>query len=237
MRTAGILAPLCALACAAWSAGAAAAPPAELPGGNSMEFREAMMDWAADGPDAAPVLPAARFSAIARTRGSGAATLPLLSSRFGYRGDPLGKGRRMHAGIDIPGPLGTPIHAAGAGVVRFAGGAGGYGQMVEIDHGNGLSTRYGHLSRFLVRPGEAVGTGQEIALMGSTGRSTGSHLHFEVREGGRATDPIPLLSAAPPSTRAGPEIGAGQWPKAAAPHISGFARRRDAAVQPTILAK
>src|SRR3546814_15282763 len=104
----------------------------------------------------------------------------------------------MHYGLDIPGPVGTPVLASSGGFVAFAGAAGSYGQMVEIDHGEGLRTRYAHLSRLLVRAGETVGQHQAIALMGSTGRSTGSHLHFEVRVNGRPIDPTPLIGRPSP---------------------------------------
>ncbi len=106
------------------------------------------------------------------------------------RSDPLGAGWRMHSGVDLPGTLGASVIATGPGVVRFAGWAGGYGNMVEIDHGNGVHTRYGHLLRPTVVPGEPVYAGTEIGLMGSTGRSTGSHLHYEMRLGGRAINPL-----------------------------------------------
>src|SRR3546814_16364619 len=87
----------------------------------------------------------------------------------------------MHAGVDIPGPIGTPIYATADGIVERAGRAGGYGNLVEIDHGKGIETRYGHLSKILVKPNQRVKRGQGVALMGSTGRSTGRHLHYEVR--------------------------------------------------------
>ncbi len=150
--------------------------------------------------------------------------LPRLSSRFGLRRDPLGGRTRLHAGIDIPGPLGTPVRAAQAGEVRRAGNAGDYGRMIEIDHGNGFRTRYAHLSRIGVRPGERVAEGQTIGLMGSTGRSTGSHLHFEVRRGGTILDPLDYLG--PSRARFHGEtapLDAGR------PHISAFARGRGAA--------
>jgi murein DD-endopeptidase MepM/ murein hydrolase activator NlpD len=103
-------------------------------------------------------------------------------------------------------------------VVHFAGNAGGYGNMIEVDHGGGLVTRYAHLSRFLVRSGARVERGEEIAMMGSTGRSTGSHLHFEVRLNGRATGPLAWLTGEPVTPRVSPQP--------VEPHISAFARAR-----------
>jgi murein DD-endopeptidase MepM/ murein hydrolase activator NlpD len=154
--------------------------------------------------------------------------MPRLSSGYGYRTDPLRGTGRMHYGLDIPGPLGTPVLASSDGFIAFAGSAGSYGQMIEIDHGNGLRTRYAHLSRLLVRAGEAVGQHQTIALMGSTGRSTGSHLHFEVRVNGRATDPFPLLGQPVSSVPDRPMI------LDTAPYVSDFARRRALASGDTV---
>lgn len=119
-----------------------------------------------------------------------------FSSYFGVRSDPFNGSAAMHAGVDLPGPIGTPVYATADGIVDRAGRAGGYGNLVEIDHGKGIQTRYGHLSKILVQPNERVKRGQEIALMGSTGRSTGSHLHYEVRIDGRAVNPIPFLQTA-----------------------------------------
>jgi len=116
-----------------------------------------------------------------------------LTSHFGVRSDPFRGTAAMHAGIDIPGPVGTPIYATADGIVGRAGWVGGYGNLVELEHGKGLQTRYGHLSKVLVAPGARVKRGDVIALMGSTGRSTGSHLHYEVRMDGRAVDPTPYL--------------------------------------------
>ncbi|MCJ2183621.1 M23 family metallopeptidase [Novosphingobium sp. 1949] len=118
-----------------------------------------------------------------------------ISSTFGFRRDPFTGGGAFHAGIDFPAPIGTPIFAAAQGRVTYAGPRSGYGNCVEIDHGNGLVTRYGHLSKWSVRVGEKVTTGERIAAMGSTGRSTGSHLHFEVRVNGQAVNPRPFLEA------------------------------------------
>ncbi|MCM8730684.1 M23 family metallopeptidase [Hephaestia sp. GCM10023244] len=119
-----------------------------------------------------------------------------FSSYYGVRSDPFRGSAAMHAGVDIPGPTGTPIYATADGIVERAGRAGGYGNLVEIDHGKGIETRYGHLSKILVKPNQRVKRGQVVALMGSTGRSTGSHLHYEVRIDGRAVNPMPFLQTA-----------------------------------------
>lgn len=116
-----------------------------------------------------------------------------LTSDFGSRSDPFTGRRRMHQGIDIPGPIGTPIYATADGIVSRAEWANGYGNLVEINHGNGLQTRYGHMSKLIAQPNQRVVRGQLIGLMGSTGRSTGSHLHYEVRIAGAAVNPVPYL--------------------------------------------
>jgi murein DD-endopeptidase MepM/ murein hydrolase activator NlpD len=117
------------------------------------------------------------------------------SSGFGVRFDPFTGVSAMHAGVDMIGHQGDPIYAAAAGTVSVAGWSGAYGNCVEVAHGKGLSTRYGHLSAILVHPGETVKQGDVIARMGSTGRSTGTHLHYEVRIDGRAVNPRPYLDA------------------------------------------
>jgi murein DD-endopeptidase MepM/ murein hydrolase activator NlpD len=112
-------------------------------------------------------------------------TAGVLTSRFGRR---WGK---MHKGIDIAGPVGTPINSAAQGVVVYAGWSGGYGQLVEIKHNDGTTTRYGHNSRLIVSVGQPVAKGQQVSEMGSTGHSTGPHLHFEIRpNGGDPVNPI-----------------------------------------------
>jgi len=118
-------------------------------------------------------------------------------SSFGWRVDPFTGTRSLHEGIDFSAPSGTPIVAAAGGVVLAAEFHTGYGYMVDIDHGNDLVTRYAHSSRLLVKPGDLVKRGQRIALVGSTGRSTGSHLHFEVRLGGVAVNPNNFLNHGP----------------------------------------
>ncbi len=117
------------------------------------------------------------------------------TSGFGVRYDPFNGGAAMHAGLDMAGAMGEPIYAAASGTVVTAGHSNGYGNLVELDHGRGLATRYGHLSKILVHNGEQVKQGEMIARMGSTGRSTGTHLHFEVRVDGRAVNPRPYLDA------------------------------------------
>lgn len=118
------------------------------------------------------------------------------TSNYGIRSDPFRGVAAMHAGVDIPGPVGTPVYATADGIVDRAERAGGYGNLVELDHGKGIQTRYGHLSKLLVEAGTRVHRGQLIALMGSTGRSTGPHLHYEVRIDGHAVNPVPFLQTA-----------------------------------------
>ncbi len=119
-----------------------------------------------------------------------------FTSGYGTRSDPFRGSRAMHAGIDLAGPLGTPIYATADGIVGRSEYAGAYGNLVEINHGQGIQTRYGHMSRLIARPGQRVRRGELIGLMGSTGRSTGSHLHYEVRIDGRAVNPIPFIQSA-----------------------------------------
>ncbi|MEZ5811399.1 MAG: M23 family metallopeptidase [Rhizobiaceae bacterium] len=112
-----------------------------------------------------------------------------VTSKFGMRRDPLLGRRAMHSGMDIRAPLGFPVKATGAGTVVSAGWNGGYGRMVEIDHGNGISTRYAHMSRIRVKEGQKVVAGDIVGNVGSSGRSTGPHLHYEVRRGDRPINP------------------------------------------------
>lgn len=126
---------------------------------------------------------------------SNPASVMMMSSGFGYRSDPFTGSGAMHAGLDFRGPIGTPILASARGVVSFVGVKSGYGNVVEIDHGQGIMTRYAHLSGFDTQVGTKVDAGQKIARMGSTGRSTGSHLHFEVRLNGQALNPRKFLEA------------------------------------------
>lgn len=116
-----------------------------------------------------------------------------VSSGFGTRWHPLLGGYRFHAGIDLVAPAGTQILATSPGVVTEAGWCGGYGLCVTVDHGDGYHTLYGHLSQLEVAAGQHVASGQRLGLVGSTGQSTGPHLHYEVRINGRPVDPRPYL--------------------------------------------
>jgi murein DD-endopeptidase MepM/ murein hydrolase activator NlpD len=120
---------------------------------------------------------------------------PIITSRFGIRKDPLRHRRAMHNGIDFAVPLGEATYATASGDVTSAGYSRGYGNMVEIDHGDGLSTRFAHLSRIFVKEGQRVGGGDVIGQTGNTGRSTGPHLHYEIRLDDRPVDPMIFLSA------------------------------------------
>jgi murein DD-endopeptidase MepM/ murein hydrolase activator NlpD len=119
-----------------------------------------------------------------------------ISSQFGMRNDPFSGQRAHHGGIDIAGRDGSPIVAVAAGVVTWSGDRFGYGRMVEINHGNGYTTRYAHNRENLVQVGEAVRKGQHIAVMGMTGRATAPHVHFEVLQNGRVVNPLQYIHAA-----------------------------------------
>ncbi len=120
-------------------------------------------------------------------------TTARITSPFGRRRDPVSGMQRFHGGIDLDGETGDPIYAAGEGEVVFSGTRSGYGLLLIIDHGKGLNTYYGHCSKLLRSRGERVDRGSVIALIGSTGRSTGSHLHFETRKHGQPFDPALIL--------------------------------------------
>lgn len=112
-----------------------------------------------------------------------------LSSPYGIRKDPFNGNPRMHRGVDFASPEGSSVVATGAGIVTFAGRRAGYGNLIEVDHGGGLRTRYAHMSRIDVEVGDVVTRGQSIARVGTTGRSTGPHVHYEVIENGRHVNP------------------------------------------------
>ena len=124
-----------------------------------------------------------------------------IMSGLGVRRDPFTRGMAMHSGIDLREEPGAPARATAAGRVVEADWSGGYGRMVEIDHGGGLITRYAHLSRIAVKPGEWVARGQIIGRVGSTGRSTGPHLHYETHVDGQAVNPLRFMRAAAPVNR------------------------------------
>ncbi|MCY1670768.1 M23 family metallopeptidase [Novosphingobium sp. SL115] len=137
-----------------------------------------------------------------------------LSSSYGMRTHPVLGGRRAHKGIDLSAPTGTPIRASADGVVEKADWFGGYGLYVQLDHGGAMETRYGHMSRVAVAEGQQVRKGDVIGYVGSTGRSTGPHLHYEVRVAGEAVNPLPYMqgssdkiyaSNSPAEGRGGPE--------------------------------
>jgi murein DD-endopeptidase MepM/ murein hydrolase activator NlpD len=117
-----------------------------------------------------------------------------ITSRFGWRNSPWGAGSDFHPGIDIANNAGTPIFATADGVVVQAGPSGGYGNLVQIDHGNGIATLYGHNSLIAVSVGQTVKKGQIISYMGSTGNSTGPHVHYEIRVNGTAVNPESFLT-------------------------------------------
>jgi murein DD-endopeptidase MepM/ murein hydrolase activator NlpD len=119
-----------------------------------------------------------------------------FTSGFGYRRDPKGRGSRMHAGVDLAAPRGTAIFAAADGVVTSAEYERGYGNVVRMQHEFGFETVYAHQSKLRVRPGQLVSRGDQIGDMGSTGRSTGSHLHYEVHVNGKPVNPMTYLEAA-----------------------------------------
>ncbi len=116
-----------------------------------------------------------------------------LSSYYGVRKDPFNGMPAMHKGVDFAGEEGASVVATGSGVVTWADSRFGYGNLVEIDHGDGVVTRYGHNKELLVKVGEIVSKGQQISLMGSTGRSTGPHVHYEVMKNGKQIDPLPYI--------------------------------------------
>jgi murein DD-endopeptidase MepM/ murein hydrolase activator NlpD len=186
------------------SADALVAPPAK--GGVGGPFIPVVVDADAPAFDKA-LAPAERDVALADRLRRLMPILPVrapligeaaVSSPFGYRPDPFLGRPALHPGVDLVQDYGAEIHATAAGRVVHAGPMGGYGDMVEIDHGNGLATRYGHMSEILVEEGQEVKAGAVLGRLGSTGRSTGPHLHYEVRVDGEPVDPERFLQAGAP---------------------------------------
>lgn len=131
--------------------------------------------------------------ALVAFAGSVGANAQTLTSGYGSRSDPFNGKRAKHSGVDIAAKTGTPVYATGDGYIGRSRWAGGYGNLVEINHGGGYQTRFGHLSQRLVTEGQYVRRGTLIGRIGSTGRSTGPHLHYEVRVNGLAVDPTPYI--------------------------------------------
>jgi murein DD-endopeptidase MepM/ murein hydrolase activator NlpD len=158
--------------------------------GGDEQFKQLFASWESldNGGPATPA-PALKVSVPSRMPLQGAA----LTSDFGMRTHPVLGGRRAHSGIDLAAPTGTPIYATADGVVGRADRFSSYGLYVQIQHGGQLETRYAHMSRIAVAAGEAVRKGDIIGYVGSTGRSTGPHLHYEVRVAGDAVNPIPYM--------------------------------------------
>ncbi len=188
---------------------AEASAPAEL---SSLELRDARVLAArldVDAPLARQVQRTARDLMAVHALDAAAAALPLAtpvddpvrSSPFGTRTDPFTHVSAFHPGQDFSGHYGQAIHVTAPGVVSFVGQRTGYGNCVEVDHGFGFKTRYGHLEAFTLGVGQVVKTGDVIGRMGSTGRSTGVHLHYEVWASGRLLDPAPFLRAGAPALR------------------------------------
>jgi murein DD-endopeptidase MepM/ murein hydrolase activator NlpD len=118
-----------------------------------------------------------------------------ITSTFGHRENPFdGSGVETHKGLDISGPIGSPVKAMAKGQVEFAGEKGGFGNCIILKHGNGFETLYGHLSKILVKVGQSVSIGEEIGRIGSTGRSTGPHLHYEIHKNGKKINPQSFLT-------------------------------------------
>lgn len=137
----------------------------------------------------AQVVAGAMLALVMISTGVEAVAQTRVTSNFGYRKDPFHGGQKFHAGMDFGAKAGTPVYATGDGYIKRARWAGGYGNLIEIEHGFGYQTRFGHLSKILVSEGQFVRRGELVGLVGSTGRSTAPHLHYEVRINGAPTQP------------------------------------------------
>ena len=158
------------------------------------EYRQLFASWQSlDGGTATVAPQKIRTGAVSIPTLMPVSTSRAMSSAFGMRVHPVLGGLRQHKGIDLPAPTGTEIRAAADGVVGKADWFGGYGLYVQLEHGGAMETRYGHMSRIAVAEGQVVHKGDVIGYVGSTGRSTGSHLHYEVRIGGEAVNPVPYM--------------------------------------------
>lgn len=141
----------------------------------------------------APSTMAARLPAAPAPAGAPGEVTDFVTSGFGFRNHPITGDHRFHTGVDLRAAEGAPIRAAAEGVVKSAGPRGGYGNAVEIDHGDGTSTLYAHASALLVKPGQRVTRGEPVALVGQTGQATGPHLHFELRRHDHPVDPMAMV--------------------------------------------
>lgn len=163
---------------------------------NQVALEAAQAQLAKDSEEIAALIRQKVASATGVVRGTGVFVFPVngrITSRFGYRRHPILGTSRLHAGVDFGAPTGTTIYAADTGRVIFSGWYGGYGNTVIVDHGGGITTLYAHSSRLFVSVGQSVSQGQAIAAVGSTGLSTGPHLHFEVRQNGSPVNPMAYL--------------------------------------------
>lgn len=169
------------------------------PGAGDDQFHQLFSSWqAADKGTSLAAASGTGVSAIAPQGVSIPSMIPVegthLTSGFGMRWHPVLGGRREHKGVDLAGPVGTPVHATADGVVGRADWFSGYGLYVQLEHGGDLETRYGHMSRLNVAAGQLVHKGDVIGYIGATGRTTGPHLHYEVRVAGLAVNPIPYMT-------------------------------------------
>lgn len=186
---------------------AAKAPGQSVTGGEDEQFRKLFTSWQSFEQTGVPALAAiaeaqgqagmTAMSRGARTEVSIPSRVPLanltMTSGYGMRTHPVLGRRRAHKGIDLAAPVGTPIYATADGLVSRASWFGGYGLFVSIEHGGQIETRYGHMSRLNVADGQRVHKGDIIGFVGTTGRSTGPHLHYEVRVSGEAVNPVPYM--------------------------------------------
>jgi len=167
-------------------------------GAGDEQFRKLFSTW--QSLDANPQLAAAGSIATVASKVSIPSLIPVAGVRetsgFGMREHPVLGGRRAHKGVDLAGPVGTPVHAPADGVIAKAEWFSSYGLYIQVEHGGDLETRYGHLSRLNVAAGQFVHKGDVIGYIGTTGRSTGPHLHYEVRVAGVAVNPLPYMQEA-----------------------------------------
>lgn len=175
-----------------------AANVADAPLGDDEEFTELFAIWE-DLEDSGRITASGEIIAAPRVAVARPSRMPVdgvrLTSSFGMRNHPILRQRRQHNGVDLAAPRGTPVYATADGVIEMAQYYGSYGNYVQIGHGGDLETRYAHLSSYTVRDGDAVRKGDLIGYVGSTGRSTGPHLHYEVRVANEPVNPIPYMVA------------------------------------------